>query len=53
MITSIHGTWRVSYLSLSYLLHRFVAISDLYEPTDDGSESQVGKWKDGWMMMNE
>lgn len=26
-----------------------MAISDLYEPTDDGSESQVRKWVDGWM----
>lgn len=24
-----------------FLPHRFVAISDLYEPTDDGTESQV------------
>lgn len=23
------------------VLYRFVAISDLYEPTDDGTESQV------------
>lgn len=28
-----------SYISL--LLYRFVAISDIYEPTDDGTESQV------------
>lgn len=24
-----------------FILFRFVAISDLYEPTDDGTESQV------------
>lgn len=26
-----------------FLFDRFVAISDLYEPTEDGTESQVGK----------
>jgi Rab GDP dissociation inhibitor len=34
-----------------YLLLRFVAISDLYEPIDDGSESQVRNLSQPWLWL--